>query len=137
LKNNEPKTPEALDYKYSEVFDTSTLDMYYGDDVEYALDMFNIFSEQLEEILPLIENALDIKNRSDLRHNVHKLKPTFTMVGFPALTTFFEQWEREIDRTDLDFDVFQGRWDEIEEKVKQTLLVVHQEAKNMQDFLNN
>jgi len=137
LKNNEPKNLDDLNYTYSEVFDSSTLNLYYGDDVEYALEMFHIFSEQLEEILPLIENALGGKNRSDLRHHVHKLKPTFTMVGFPALTTFYEQWEREIDRADLDFDVFQGRWDEIEEQVRQTLLVVHQEAKNMKNFLNN
>lgn len=132
----EPENIEILDYRYSDTFDTSTLDMYYGNDVSYALEMFDIFTEQLEETMSLVVNALKNNNRADLRHYVHKLKPTFTMVGFPEVTKFFEGWERDIDQPNISFELFPGRWDEIKPEVLKILHDVKNEAKKMQSFVN-
>jgi len=131
---SQPENTENLDYTYSATFDRTTLDMYYGNDVEYALEMFEIFAEQLEETLPLIKTALAENNRPDIRHYVHKLKPTFTMVGFPSITSFFEQWERDIDQPNINFELFPGRWDEIKTDVLSTLQLVRDESVSMKAF---
>ncbi len=129
---NEPMEP--LKYAYAQEFDTTTLDMYYGEDISYALEMFEIFSEQLKESIPEIQVALSTSNRIGLRHLVHKLKPTFTMVGFPSLTKYFEKWEQDLDQPNLSFELFPGVWEDINPKVMETLNLVDKEIIKMKDL---
>jgi PAS domain S-box-containing protein len=107
-------------FTYSSAFDHSMLEIYYGNDTHYALEMFEIFLEQLSETLPLITSALHLEDRKALRHHVHKLKPTFTMVGFPALTTYFEKWENDLDNETIPFSDFSGYWDRVQNEVFNT-----------------
>lgn len=129
---NEPMEPHK--YAYAQEFDTTTLDMYYGEDISYALEMFEIFSDQLKESIPEIKVALSTSNRIGLRHLVHKLKPTFTMVGFPSLTQYFEKWEQDLDQPNLSFELFPGVWEDINPKVMETLNLVEKEIIKMKDF---
>lgn len=129
---NEPMEP--LKYAYAQEFDTTTLDMYYGEDISYALEMFEIFSEQLKESIPEIQVALSTSNRIELRHLVHKLKPTFTMVGFPSLTQYFEKWEQDLDQPNLSFELFPSVWEDINPKVMETLNLVDREIIKMKDL---
>ena len=129
---NEPMEP--IKYAYAQEFDTTTLDMYYGEDISYALEMFEIFSEQLKESIPEIQVALSTSNRIGLRHLVHKLKPTFTMVGFPSLTQYFEKWEQDLDQPNLSFELFPGVWEDINPKVMETLNLVDKEIIKMKDL---
>lgn len=74
--------------------DQDYITAYYGEDVEYKLDMFNTFLEstpfELEKLIRLAaEGDLD-----KLSQVAHKIKPTFTMVGFPQLTNLMKEIEQ-------------------------------------------
>lgn len=124
-----------ITFQYSDIFEQETLDTYYGTDVEYAMEMFTIFYEQLQETAPLIIEALHNENRTALRHVVHKLKPTFTMVGLPKLTHFFEAWEQSIDESSHTFGHFHGLWKEVQDEVTAAGQLVNQEIERMKIFI--
>lgn len=73
----------------------SHLDEMYGDDREYASEMFGIF---LSEIVPEIDTLpAQLKDLSEFRKTVHKLKPTFGMVGLTGLLEKIQQIESDCD----------------------------------------
>jgi HPt (histidine-containing phosphotransfer) domain-containing protein len=67
----------------------------YGNDREYASEMFGIF---LSEIVPEIDTLpSQLKDLSEFRKSVHKLKPTFGMVGLTGLLEQIQQIEADCD----------------------------------------
>jgi PAS domain S-box-containing protein len=62
--------------------DTNHLYEMYGDDKSYALDMFTLF---VEEIVPEIRELTTQESPQALKRAIHKLKPTFGMVGLTLL----------------------------------------------------
>lgn len=121
-------------FVFQEGFDTDSLQMYYDGDIEYTLEMFEIFVDQLSETMPLLEQSIGKGDRENCRHYVHKLKPTFTMVGFPRTTTYFEKWERLINEG-LDIEGIQKQWEEIHSDLAGIHRLVAQEIERMRLFI--
>lgn len=71
---------------YHHELDIKYLKSFYEDDYESALEMFEMFLDQIvpeiKEMSPLIET----ESWSQLRALVHKVKPTFSMVGITGMT---------------------------------------------------
>ncbi len=82
-------------YKYSEVLDSVCLDNLYGNDTEYALQMFEIYVDMIEGQCSSLLDAVKAEDRELVRKMSHKIKPVFTMVGLPRLTKLSEQIEKE------------------------------------------
>jgi HPt (histidine-containing phosphotransfer) domain-containing protein len=110
--------------------------MYYDGNLEYALEIFNIFIVQLEESLPMLTEALKEQQSNDVRNIVHKLKPTFTMVGFPKTTTYFEVWEKELDKG-LSDDKAMQKWLDIKTEIINIESLVKQEINRMKPFVKS
>jgi PAS domain S-box-containing protein len=73
----------------------SHLDEMYGEDREYASEMFGIF---LSEIVPEIDTLpSQLKDLSAFRKSIHKLKPTLGMVGLTGLLEQLQQIELDCD----------------------------------------
>ena len=81
--------------KKSSVFklDQDLLETTYGDDYEYAIEMFETFLSINETEFSLIENAFQNKDQDELGRIIHKVKPTFSMVGLPQMTKFMQHFE--------------------------------------------
>ena len=124
----------SMTFNFHESFDTESLKMYYDGDVEYTLEMFEIFIDQLAESLPQLKSAIEGGDRSNTRHLVHKLKPTFTMVGFPRTTTYFEKWERMID-DNLDNQGIQNQWEGVRSDIIGINQLVSQEIERMRLYI--
>ncbi|MFN8345309.1 MAG: ATP-binding protein [Spirosomataceae bacterium] len=72
------------------------LEEMYGDDREYASEMFGLF---LHEIVPEINTLPELLSDSiTLRKTIHKLKPTFGMVGLTDLSAQLQQLETVCDQ---------------------------------------
>lgn len=124
----------SMTFNFHESFDTESLKMYYDGDIEYTLEMFEIFIDQLAESLPQLKSAIEGGDRSNTRHLVHKLKPTFTMVGFPRTTTYFEKWERMID-DNLDNQGIQNQWEGVRSDIIGINQLVSQEIERMRLYI--
>lgn len=124
----------SMTFNFHESFDTESLKMYYDGDIEYTLEMFEIFIDQLAESLPQLKSAIEGGDRSNTRHFVHKLKPTFTMVGFPRTTTYFEKWERMID-DGLDAPGIQNQWAGVRSDIIGINQLVSQEIERMRLYI--
>ena len=133
------KSEESIDHReyafsFNEAFDLRSLQMYYDGDIEYAREIFNIFIVQLEESLPMLIEALKKQQSNDVRKIVHKLKPTFTMVGFPKTTTYFEVWEKAIDKG-ISGNKAMQKWLDVKTEIENIDSLVKQEIKRMKPFV--
>ena len=133
-KTHKSSVQKELDFSFNKNFDQYSLQMYYDGDLEYALEIFNIFIVQLEESLPMLTEALKEQRSNDVRNIVHKLKPTFTMVGFPKTTTYFEVWEKAIDKG-ISGNKAMQKWLDVKTEIENIDSLVKQEIKRMKPFV--
>lgn len=136
IKHKTHKSPvqQELAFSFNQAFDQYSLQMYYDGDIEYAIEIFNIFIVQLEESLPLLIESLKGGQPENVRKIVHKLKPTFTMVGFPKTTTYFEVWEKELDKGMRGNKAMQ-KWLDVKTEIENIVSLVKQEIKRMKPFV--
>jgi len=133
-KTHKSSVQQELTFSFNQAFDQYSLQMYYDGDIEYALEIFNIFIVQLEESLPLLIESLKGGQPENVRKIVHKLKPTFTMVGFPKTTTYFEVWEKELDKGMRGNKAMQ-KWLDVKTEIENIDSLVKQEIKRMKPFV--
>lgn len=103
-----PETKLELDQK--------SLDQLYGDDKEYAADMFQTF---LEDVLPDFDNLQTFIDQNDwktLRKEVHKLRPTLALVGLNELETELLQIEK-LAKEDPNAEIITLLWDSFKSKL--------------------
>ncbi|NNF36169.1 MAG: response regulator [Saprospiraceae bacterium] len=89
-------TKEKQDFK---TLDETVLKELYGDDLEAAKDMFEIFLETNLPIFNDLEKHLIDNNWSTAREMTHKLKPSFSMIGLPKLTDQMATLENHCDNS--------------------------------------
>ncbi len=133
-KTHRSSVQKELAFSFTKAFDQYSLQMYYDGDIEYAREIFNIFIVQLEESLPMLIEALKKQQSNDVRNIVHKLKPTFTMVGFPKTTTYFEVWEKELDMG-MSGNKAMQKWLDVKSEIENIDSLVKQEIKRMKTFV--
>ncbi len=93
ISTRAPQLSEAL-ISENELNQSHLTEMY-GDDREYASEMFGIF---LSEIVPEIDTLpSQLKELGEFRKSVHKLKPTLGMVGLTGLLEQLQQIESDCD----------------------------------------
>lgn len=87
-------------FAFNKRLDAALLTEFYGDDLSYARDMFDIF---LTTVLPeyaMLKEEVLAKNTAEVGRLAHKLKPTFAMVGLPDLEQKMEVIEHSAKRND-------------------------------------
>jgi len=75
-------------------FDMSVLREFYGDDLEYAKEMFDLFLSESEKSLPSLERAVDRMDGKNIKAIAHRIKPSVRMVGFTNLADHLQNLER-------------------------------------------
>ncbi|RIV24939.1 response regulator [Fibrisoma montanum] len=83
-------TPETIDLT---ALDQQQLIDLYGDDAEYAADMFQTFLEQILPEFDAFEPLIREQQWTAVRQLAHKLKPTLRMVGLPTLEKMMARLE--------------------------------------------
>lgn len=63
----------------------------YGDDVDYAHDMFCTFLEVIDREFDYLQAALKAEDVEEIKRLIHKITPTFSMVGLSELTRQFNE----------------------------------------------
>ena len=90
LNNTESETISDDDFTFSDKLDSEYLKQAYGNDAEYALDMFETYLDIIEDDLLLIKDSISTSDLEALSKQLHRIKPTFTMVGISEITKTIE-----------------------------------------------
>ena len=109
----------------------------YGDDDAYALDMFLLFFEKMEQDYPLLREHLALREWEALSKLAHKLKPAFPMVGLPWLEPLFAKLESIAQLPDPDEVKLELLLEEVEVKVAAGLPLVQAELERLTALVGN
>lgn len=90
-----PKT-EALE----DILDRNLLQELYFGDVEYAFEMFDHFLGVIEEQVQDFKIAINNEDLKEGRRLIHKINPSFAMVGLPALQEMGRKIEEACEQAD-------------------------------------
>lgn len=74
------------DFEFNPRLDSAYLRKLYGDNFEYAFDLFQLFTGCIEKELTEIGHAMKRQEWDRMRGLVHKIKPNFSMVGLTWIT---------------------------------------------------
>ena len=81
-------------FQFSRSLDYEFLEQVYEDDLDYAYDIFEAFLDSYREEYDLLQKAIGEGDYSEVKRVAHKMKPTFSMVGLPELSTNLENLEK-------------------------------------------
>ncbi len=114
--------------------DSSYLDSIFDGDVDYAKEMFEIFFEstaiEFKEIEPYFEN----NDYGAAKSLVHKLKPSFHMVGLTRIGGLMDELERQLQDPDNN-ESSRLLFNKIQEMYASAESVLKRDLERMQDFL--
>jgi CheY-like chemotaxis protein len=114
--------------------DSSYLDSIFDGDVDYAKEMFEIFFEstaiEFKEIGPYFAN----NDYGAAKSLVHKLKPSFHMVGLTKIGGLMDELERQLQDPDNN-ESSRLLFNKIQEMYASAESVLKRDLERMQDFL--
>jgi len=118
-------------FQFSERLDQEFLQSIYDDDVSFAQEVFSGFLSETQNELELIENHFNNADLGSLRKALHKVKPTFSLVGLTKIT---EDIEFLIVKCDSSASVQQVEqpYNDILQSIRQSLPLVREELNRME-----
>lgn len=125
---------EYTDYCFDESLDTKCLEEFYEGDVEYALEMFQMFIQSFPRYWSEVKAAQKEVDYDKARELFHKIKPTFSMVGLPELTEKFKLFETLAKDKDPSVWV---RMDACTKNIKSWFQTIEIEVKRMTNHLEH
>ncbi|MEM9897596.1 MAG: hypothetical protein AAF789_14640, partial [Bacteroidota bacterium] len=75
----------TIPFRFDSSLDRDYLHRMYGDDLEFASDMFQLFLETVADGIPAWEVAVGSHNVKERGSWVHKLRPCYSRVGWDDL----------------------------------------------------
>lgn len=97
LNSTESEILSEKHFTFSDNLDFEYLKNTYGNDAEYALDMFETYIDIIEDDLLHIKDSIKIDNRTTLKNQLHRIKPSFTMVGISEVSKIIETFEPTLE----------------------------------------
>lgn len=124
-------TPAA--YQFSPVFDELRLKELYMDNYDQVNLMFDIFLKNTPNSFAQIENQWETGDWMSLNDSVHKIKPTFTMVGLNYISNIAKQLEDQSQKT-LKGSSMRESFQRFKAAVLESLHLVASEKKKLEEF---
>ena len=97
LKEKDYMENNNEEFKFDDSLDVDYLNSIYDGDVDYAKEMFEIFFESSAVEFRSIDGLLQEQCYSEAKSIVHKLKPSFSMVGLTQVGLLMDELERKLE----------------------------------------
>ena len=123
------------EFTFSDSLDTVYLKRAYGNDSEYALDMFETYLDIIDDDLLLIQDSIKTNDHSALKKQLHRIKPTFTMVGIGEITKNIESVESELDS--MTTEKMEEWFEEFDKLTKSKTPIIIDEINRINTWLKN
>jgi PAS domain S-box-containing protein len=82
-----------LTFEYCKSLDQNGLKELYGNDAEFAFSMFDNFLNQIDNEIHILHQLLEDGDLKGVKHQAHKMKPSFQLVGLSAITDMMKEIE--------------------------------------------
>jgi PAS domain S-box-containing protein len=89
----QPQQQASNQFGFSEALDASYLNELYGQDLERAAAMFEIFGLVIGDEIKILQNLLSKQDFAGFKKAAHKIKPNFSMVGLTSYTKVMDTCE--------------------------------------------
>lgn len=119
-------------HKFSEILDSECLFEFYGNDVVYALQMFEIYVGMIEGEIGKLVEATSRLDREQIRKVSHKIKPVFTMIGLPRLSK--DSYQIEEQSASGSQEVLDALVDKLKSEVLETLPTINNEITTLKEI---
>ena len=126
---------EENDFAFNSELDAETLNMFYGGDMEYALEMFRIFAKNTPQEIQYIRDFLELTDVESLVKAIHKMKPNFGMIGMPNLELETNLLELELQKTQSLDPNLCDRVCRFLDNVENKLKIIHSEIQRMEEIV--
>lgn len=94
-----PKNTNQKTVKSPSKFSTNnSFKQYFGNNYEYAAQMFEMFIQEIFPEIAALENLYYTKGIKELQNSVHKIKPLFQMVGFKKIADQLNKLELDCNK---------------------------------------
>ena len=117
-------------FAFDSKLDKAFLESLYGDDFEYAQTVFEGFLADTKNEFEEIKNDYRQNALKNMRQKLHKIKPTFSFVGLPALT---EKTETVIVACDASSDTreIEGDCSALFKEIEDSFVLIENELMRM------
>ncbi|WP_158538647.1 PAS domain-containing hybrid sensor histidine kinase/response regulator [Chitinophaga skermanii] len=122
-------------YEFHPSLDVRYLNTLYESNISYAIDLFDIFVQTILDELEKLHVTVKNRDVDQLKFQVHKIKPNFSMVGLTWVTQKMENLELYL-RSHQDFEEIDHMLQDANTEVKKFFPIIEEELKKMQAFLN-
>ncbi len=123
-------------YSFNPAFDADLLEEYYSNDLDYMFNMFGIFLKNTPGDKDLLTQQFHKKNWREFGRTVHKMKSTFSMVGFPDITNLCDHLETKSSIDSVTEEELLGDYQKLISKIEWGLPLVSREREKMSNFVN-
>ena len=107
-----------------------------GNDFEYAKALFEIFENS---IVPQIDDVKILFHQNDpsaFSKIIHKIKPTFSMVGIPGFDELLNRLELQSDKTN-NLNLLQEDYQAFLDRASIYIPITHHEKVRLEKYLEN
>ncbi len=91
------ETNNMSGFEFHKDLDVKYLNTLYENNISYAADLFEIFLKTIREELVKIQALVDARDWEQLKFQVHKLKPNFSMVGLTWISARMQNLENTLN----------------------------------------
>lgn len=124
-----------ITFEFHPSLDRTYLASFYEEDWEYAYEMFDLFQEAALEALEAMKAAQAEKNHEELGRQIHKLRPSFMMVGLKELYQMADEVESR-GAEDYDFEGLSAAAGAICEKMEAIMPMIRKETQRLQKLID-
>lgn len=118
-------------FQFHPRLDAEALQGLYDSDLEYARDMFEVFLQNTHPELAVLEAAFQAGDLNAFARQVHKIKPTFAMVGLSDLEELLQQLETAAKTQDPDITAIAARYDTLKAYLPNALAAVESDFEKL------
>ncbi len=130
ITDNKTGQEKSTVLEFHKDLDAEYLETFYENDAVYAAEMFGLFIDDTYPEFLGIEHSLRTHNGSQARKTIHKIGPTFKMVG---LSSFHAQLMdlKEMIKTDRELPQILQEYDRLKETLDNFMKIIHLENERL------
>ena len=121
-------------FSFNQQLDVDFLQSLYEDDYEYAQQVFGNFLIETNKELALLKEFEFQNDQKKFRAHLHKIKPTFSLVGVSSLTQFSETVISQCDNPEKNI-FLEPCYHDWNTEVSRWMPIIEEEYKRLQNHI--
>ncbi|MFY0254226.1 response regulator [Chitinophaga sp. 30R24] len=124
-------------FEFNNELDVKYLTNLYENNISYAADLFEIFIRTIREEIAKLNVMVENDDWEQMKFQVHKLKPNFSMVGLTWISAKMQELENLLRiNQEASHDEISCLFDEIREEVNKYYPLVEDDYHKMRDYID-